>query len=126
MGYNRKNQFWAALAAGQYCEKKLGADFEQLLRPGFLWFHGQKLFLNFWEYCSVRTKTLHRINVKESQKKIGEVFFGGKNSFFRAKNLNVSLKDPLINPLLAPTVQYGYWLSYIDTKCNHSPLNHNV
>ena len=28
---------------GQYCEKKFGANYEQLLRPVFLCFHGEKI-----------------------------------------------------------------------------------
>ena len=81
-------------------------------------------FFNFWEYCSVHTKTLHRIKVKESQKKLGKYFLEEKQ-FFRAKNLNVSTKRPSDQSSIGSYC--AVWLSYIDTKCNHfSPLNHNV
>ena len=40
----------------------------------------------------VRTEKLQRIKVNKSQKKLGSIFYGGKTSFFRAKNLSVSTK----------------------------------
>jgi hypothetical protein len=47
-----------------------------------------KLFF-FFKYC---TKKLHRIKVKKVKKNLGSIFYGGKTSFFRAKNFNVSIK----------------------------------
>ena len=42
-------------------------------------------------HCSIRTEKLHRIKVKKkSQTNFGKIFYRGKTSFFRAKNLNVS------------------------------------
>ena len=52
--------FWAIWAAGPVDKKKLGADYEQLLRAFFSWFWGQK-FLDF--------------------------FFGIKPGFFRAAEI---------------------------------------
>ena len=78
--YNMKNQFWAVgCRLGWTVKKKVWADYEQLLRPGFLNLYGQKIKLNnFLKYCRVRTEKLHRIKVKKV-KKNWEVFFtGGK------------------------------------------------
>ena len=41
---------------------------------------------------SVRTKKLHGVKVKKVKKILGNVFYGGKTSFFRAKNFNVCTK----------------------------------
>ena len=57
-------------------KKKFGADNEQLLRPVFLCFNGQKI-----NSISVRTKKLHRVKVKKEEKN-WEVFLRGKNQFF--------------------------------------------
>ena len=47
--YNMKNQFWAGLGSqAVLVKKKFGADYEQLLRPVFLCFHGQKINLKFF------------------------------------------------------------------------------
>ena len=47
--YNMKNQFWAGLGnRAVIVKKKFGADYEQLLRPIFLSFHGQKMNLIFF------------------------------------------------------------------------------
>jgi hypothetical protein len=41
--YNMKNQFWAGLGSqAVLVKKKFGADYEQLLRPVFICFHGEK------------------------------------------------------------------------------------
>ena len=43
-----KNQFWAGLGSrAVLVKKKFGADYEQLLRPVFLCFHGQKIKSKF-------------------------------------------------------------------------------
>ena len=69
-------------------KKIWGADYEQLLRPVFLCFHGQKMNLDFFgKYCSIRTKKLHRVKVKKKgQKILGSIFYGG------IKKFNVSTK----------------------------------
>ena len=47
--YNIKNQFWAGLGSwASTVKKKFGADYEQLLRPAFLCFHGQKINLKIF------------------------------------------------------------------------------
>ena len=75
--------FWAA---GPYLWKKsLGLIMSNFWGSFFYVFMG-KIF--FWKYCSVRTKKMHWIKVKKSQKKIGKYFYGWKTSFFRAKNFN--------------------------------------
>ena len=77
---------WAGL-----WNKRVWADYEQLLRPVFSLFRGQKKFLKFfWKHHSVRTEKLHWKKVK---KKFwgGEIFFFfRKNIFLRAKNATVS------------------------------------
>ena len=68
-------------------KKRVWADYEQLLRPGFSLFRGQKFsFLFFWKHHSVRTKKLHRKNVKKIY------FFGGKNFFFQKNQFFLGLK----------------------------------
>ena len=80
-------------AAGPYLwKKKFRAIYEQLLRPIFLYFHGQKLNFFSWKYCSIRTEKLQRIKVKKVKNILGSIFLRGKPSFFRAKNINVSTK----------------------------------
>jgi hypothetical protein len=52
-----KNQLWPGLDSQPVKKKKIGADYEQLLRAVFSCFHGHKIYLKmFWEYCSFRTK----------------------------------------------------------------------
>ena len=64
-----KNQFWAVgCGLGWTVKKKVWADYEQLLRPVFLSFYGQKINLKFFE------------NIV------------GSALFLRAKNLSVSTK----------------------------------
>jgi hypothetical protein len=47
--HNMKNQFWAGLGnRAVLVKKKFGADYEQLLRPVFLCFQGQKINLRFF------------------------------------------------------------------------------
>ena len=78
--YNTKNQFWAGLGSrASTVKKKLGADYEQL--------NGQT----------------GKKNVKKSQKKIGKYFL---QLFFRAEKFQFQFQDPLIKPLLAPTVYF--------------------
>ena len=69
--------------AGLDSEKKVWADYEQLLRPGFLIFFGQEINIKFfWKYCRVCTEKLHIIRINKSQKKFGKYFYGGKIRFF--------------------------------------------
>ena len=79
---------WAMGWAGLW-KKKVWADYEQLLRPVFM---GKLLFILFWKYCRVHTEKLHKIKVYKSQKLLGSIFYSGKTSFFKAKNLSVSTK----------------------------------
>ena len=54
-----KNEIWAGFGSVGSTEKKIWANYEQLLRAGF---HGQKKCLTFFEkHCSVCTKKLHNI-----------------------------------------------------------------
>ena len=89
--YNMKNQFWAGLGSrSSTVKKKFGADYEQLFRPVFLCFRGQKInldfFIFFWKYSSVRTEKMHIIKVKKKSKRFWKVFLRGKNQgFFRTE-----------------------------------------
>ncbi len=48
--YNMKNQFWAVgCGLGWTVKKKVWADYEQLLRPVFSSFYGQKINQKFFE-----------------------------------------------------------------------------
>ena len=60
------SEIWAGFWLVGNTEKKIWTDHEQLLRVVFLCFYGQKkYFLFFWKHCSVRTKKLHRIEVRK-------------------------------------------------------------
>ena len=82
---------WAVGWAGLW-KKGLGqlwASFE----AHFLSFHGQKINFTFvLKYCRVRTEKLYRMKVNRSRKKMESIFYRGKTSFFRTKNLSVSTK----------------------------------
>ena len=77
---------WAVVWAGLW-NKRVLADYEQLLRPFFSLFRGQKIKKKFfWKLYSVRTEKLHNNFIK----KIWIFFFfesekGKKTVFFRAK-----------------------------------------
>ena len=61
--YGTENEIWAGFGPVGNTEKKLGADYEQLLRVVFSCFQGQINTLKFFlKYCSVCTKKLHKIN----------------------------------------------------------------
>ena len=53
--------FWALWAARPLLKKRVWADYEQLLRVFFSCFRGQQILEFFFEYCSVRTKKLHKM-----------------------------------------------------------------
>ena len=56
----------------------------------FVSFYVQKINLNFFgKYLRVRTEKLHR---QKSKKNLESIFYGGKTSFFRAKNLSVNTR----------------------------------
>ena len=78
----------SGLWTGLDCEKKglgrLWASFE----VHFLSFHGQYINSKFFEI--IVGSALKRIKVNKSKKKLGRIFYGGKTSFFRAKNLSVN------------------------------------
>jgi hypothetical protein len=52
---------------------------------------------------------LHRIKVKKVEKNLGSIFYGGKTSFFRAKNFNVSTSKK-------PTKIFSYIISALASK----------
>ena len=70
---------WAVAWAGLW-EKRVWADYEQLLRPVISLFRGQKNFF-FWKHHSVRTKKLHKKKVKIFFLKGGRFFFSEKTFF---------------------------------------------
>ena len=77
---------WAGL-----WNQRVWADYEQLLRPAFLRFYERKINLKlFWKYFKVHPEKLHRKKVNKSQKNSESIFYEGKTSFFRAKNLSVN------------------------------------
>ena len=58
--YGTEYEIWADFGPVGNTEKKMGADYEQLLRAVFYCFRGQKkCYLK--KHCSVRTKKLHYI-----------------------------------------------------------------
>ena len=84
-----KNQFWAGLGSRAILvKKKIEEDYEQLLRPVFLCFHGQKITSK--KSCEYIVAYTLKSCIK-TLKKIWEVFFTGKKQLFRA-NFNVSTK----------------------------------
>ena len=81
---------WAVVWAGLW-EKRVWADYEQLLMPVFqtaffFTFSESKIFLFFWKHCSIRTETLHRKKVFFF---LDFFFYFRKTSFFRAKDATV-------------------------------------
>ena len=48
-------------------KKRVWANYEQLLRVAFSCFRGQFFFFNFQKLCSVRTKKLHKIELRKMQ-----------------------------------------------------------
>ena len=72
---------WAGL-----WNKRVWADCEQLLRPIFSLFRGQKnILIFFWKHHSVRTEKLHR-------KKVKKIFLGGFSFFFQKNHFHLGLK----------------------------------
>ena len=73
-------------------KKKVGADYEQLMRVVFSNFCGQKK-IKIWKHCSVRTEKLHKKKVKKKLF-LWEIFFSMFLSFlYRLKfewNLSVN------------------------------------
>ena len=79
---------WAVVWAGLW-NKRVWADYEQLLRPVFSLFRGQKKILKiFWKHHSVRTEKLHWKKVKKKN-------LGGDNFFFQKNHFYLGLKMPL-------------------------------
>ena len=67
--YGTENEIWAGFGQVGITEKKMRADYEQLLRMFFLCFQGQKNNLKFFKnYCSVHTKKLHQIKMRKPNK----------------------------------------------------------
>ena len=78
------------LWAGLDCWKKVWANCQQLLRPVFKVFMGEKLSsIFFWKY---RRVSIEKLQGKQKSKKFWEVFFTGEKPCFRAKNLSVITK----------------------------------
>ena len=70
---------WAVVWDGLW-NKRVWANYEQLLRPVFQSFYGQKTnLIFFWKYIRVRTEKLHRIKV---DKNIWKVSFMGEKQVF--------------------------------------------
>ena len=69
-------------------KKSIWANYEQLLRPVFSLFRGQKKNFNFfWKHYSVRTEKLHNtFGTKKNLKKFFDPEKVKKKPFSRAKN----------------------------------------
>ena len=64
--YGTKIEIWDGFGLVGIAEKKIGANYEQLLRSFFPCFQGQKENFKFQKkYCSVRTKKMHKMQVKK-------------------------------------------------------------
>ena len=63
--YRTEIEIWAGF--GPVGNTEIGADYEQLLRVGFSCFQGQKNNLFFFKYCSVHTKKVHKMKLKEKK-----------------------------------------------------------
>ena len=87
--YERLILGWFEQPGSTYCKKTLMTIMSNFWDLFFDIFIAKKINL---EYCSVPTKKLHRVKVKESWKILGSIYYGGKTMFFRAKNFNVSTK----------------------------------
>ena len=75
------SELWAVVWAGLW-NKRVWADYEQLLRPVLLSFYGQQINLKFfWKYFRVRTEKLQKKG-KQKSKKVWKVFFMGKEPVF--------------------------------------------
>ena len=73
---------WAVVWDGLW-NKRVWAYYDQLLRPVFLSFYGQKINLKFfWNYFRIRTEKLDRRKVNETQRKFWKVFFMGEKPVF--------------------------------------------
>jgi hypothetical protein len=60
---------WVGFGPVGNTEKKLGADYEQLLRAVFSCFHGQKIgFIFLKKKSTIRTEKLHKIKVRKLPK----------------------------------------------------------
>ena len=67
--YGTEIEIWAGFGPVGNTEKKIGADYEQLLRAVFSCFHGQKIgFKLFFKYPSVRSEKLHKMKVRKLKK----------------------------------------------------------
>jgi hypothetical protein len=68
--------FWGRLGSRASTEKKIGADYEPLVRAVYLCFHSQKIDLKFFQKCcSICTKMLHSIKVKNVFKNFESILF---------------------------------------------------
>ena len=67
--YGAENEIWAGFGPPvSNTEKKIGADYEQLLRVIFSSFQGQKNNFFFFKYCSTCTKKLHKMKVRNQKR----------------------------------------------------------
>ena len=80
--------FWAVWAASPVHKKKLGADYEQLLRAFFSCFRGQTIFnLIFFENTKASALKSCIINLKKKKFEFFLNFFWNKTGFFRAAQI---------------------------------------
>ena len=65
--YNMKNQLCAGLGSRASTVKKIGGQLWATFEGGFFMFCGAKKNI-FFKYCSVRTKKLHKMKVRQPKK----------------------------------------------------------
>ena len=82
--YGTANEIWAGLGLVGDTEKKLGADYEQLLRVVFSCFQGQK------NHCIVHTKKLLKMKLKRY---FFDFFYRLKILIVSCSNRDTSLRD---------------------------------
>ena len=66
----QKMRFGLVLGRLAILKKKMGADYEQLLRVFFSCFQGQNNVISLQKYCIAHTKKLHKLKVRKTTKKI--------------------------------------------------------
>ena len=65
--YGTGIEIWAEFGPVDFTEKKIKTDYEQLLRPVFSCFHGQKQKIKI---CNQKHCSVHQTDLKDSTTKI--------------------------------------------------------
>ena len=78
--YGTKIEIWAGFGPIGITEKKIWADYEQLLRVFFSVFRGETNVKKFLKHCSLRAKKVHKMKLKNIF--FSENLFKNVNFFF--------------------------------------------